>query len=286
MVLATAAFAISSRRDVGAGLIPPRPGPATAPSYLRSPLALDWRLHRGLLLGWTAGFVVMGVVFGAITGAVSEMPGEDNPQVQAVLERLVGQAGLADAFLAAILGILGLMASGYAIQAALRLRSEEEDLRAESVLATAVSRLRWSSSHLLFAVLGPALTLAVGGLAAGVTYGLSTADVQEELPRVLGAVLVQLPAVWVLAGITVALFGLLPCFAAFLSWGALGTFLLLGQFGELLQLDQWMLDLSPFTHIPNLPGDEMSAEPLLWLVVVAVVLTVVGLIGFRRRDII
>lgn len=83
----------------------------------------------------------------------------------------------------------------------------------------------------------------------------------------------------------VALFGALPRLVAFGSWAALGAFLLLGQFGKLLQLDQWMLDLSPFTHLPNLPGGEVSSGPLIWLVVVALLLTTVGTVGFRRRDI-
>ena len=285
VLLASAAYALSSRRDVGSGLLPPRLGPATASPALHSPLALAWRLHRVLLLGWTSGFVVMGVIFGGITESVSEML-NDSPQLKNLFEQLGGAAGLADAYLSAMMGLLGLVASGYAIQAALRLRAEEEDLRAEPVLAASVSRLRWSSSHLLFAIVGPAAALATAGLVAGLIYGLSISDVGEELPRVLGAALVQLPAVWVLAGITLALYGLLPRFAASASWGALGVFLLLGQFGELLALEQWMLDLSPFTHIPNLPGGEVSAQPLIWLVIVAVVLVAAGLIGFRRRDLI
>jgi ABC-2 type transport system permease protein len=46
-----------------------------------------------------------------------------------------------------------------------------------------------------------------------------------------------------------------------------------------------MLDISLFTHIPKLPGGEVSAEPLIWLVGVAAVLTIAGLVGFRRRGV-
>ena len=106
----------------------------------------------------------------------------------------------------------------------------------------------------------------------------------EQLPRVLASAVVQLPAVWVLAGIATALFGVLPRLTP-LSWAALGAFALLGLFGKVLQLDQWMLDASPFTHIPRLPGGDVSAEPLMWLVGVAAVLAVVGLTGIRRRDV-
>src|SRR6266545_4865479 len=51
VVLAAAAYAVLARRDVGAGVLPARLGPATAAPGLRSPLALAWRLHRGSLLG-------------------------------------------------------------------------------------------------------------------------------------------------------------------------------------------------------------------------------------------
>jgi len=281
--LATAAVALSARRDVGAGLLPPRLGPATAAPSLRTPLALAWRLHRGLLAGWTAGFAVLGVVLGGVAESVGDLL-RDNQSLQDVFARIGGSAGVIDAYLAAVMGILGLIAAAYGIQAALRLRSEETSQRAEPVLATAVGRLRWASSHLIFSALGPALALATAGLIAGLTHGLNTGNVGRELPRVLAGAMVQLPAVWVLAAIAVALFGLAPRLAP-ASWGALAGCLLFGLVGATLQLSQWLLDISPFTHIPKAPGAAVSATPLVWLVAVVVVLAAAGLIGLRRRDI-
>ncbi len=104
-----------------------------------------------------------------------------------------------------------------------------------------------------------------------------------QLPRVLGAAAVQLPAVWVLAAITIALFGLAPRLVM-AGWGALALFLVLGQLGPVLRLRQWAMDVSPFTHVPKLPGGEMRYAPVAWLVAVTVVLTAAGLTGFRRRD--
>jgi len=46
-----------------------------------------------------------------------------------------------------------------------------------------------------------------------------------------------------------------------------------------------VLDLSPFAHVPKLPGADASAAPLLWLALVVVALAAVGLLGFRRRDV-
>jgi ABC-2 type transport system permease protein len=131
---------------------------------------------------------------------------------------------------------------------------------------------------------GSAVLLVTGGLVAGVAHGLRAGDLGGELPRVLGGALVQLPAVWVVAGIGVALFGLLPRLVVGGTWAVLGIVLSITTFGELLRLDQWALDLSPFAHLPRVPAAEFTATPLAWLAVLALALGAVGLAGFRRRD--
>lgn len=281
-VLLAAAVTLSARRDVDAGVLPPRLGPASAAPGLRTPLALAWRLHRGLLLGWAVGLGCLGLVWGSVADSVKDLL-EDN-RLKDIFLRVGGQSGIVDAFMAGVMGLTAMIVSAYAVQATLRLRSEESSLHAEPVLATPVGRLRWATSHLAFAAGGPLLALAVCGLFTGLVYGLVTGDVGRELPRMLGGAMVQLPAVWLLAGIALALFGLAPRFAS-AAWGALAVFLLLGEFGAALQFDQWMLNLSPFTHIPKLPGAEVSATPLVWLVGITAVLAAAGLAGFRRRNI-
>jgi ABC-2 type transport system permease protein len=281
-LLATAAVVLSGRRDVGAGLLAARLGPATGAPGLATPLALAWRLHRGLLLGWTAGFAVVGVVLGGAAAGTGEMV-DDNANLRDVFARLGGRTGIIDSYLAAVLGILALIAAAYAIQAVLRLRAEETSGRAEPLLATATGRLAWAGSHLVFSIVGPAIALVVAALAIGVTHGLNTAQVGAEVPRVLGGALVQLPAVWVLTGLTVALFGLVPRLAG-ASWVVLAAFLLIGFVGAALRAGQWLLDVSPFTHVPKVPGTVVTVTPLVWLAAIAALLVAAGLAGLRRRD--
>jgi ABC-2 type transport system permease protein len=93
----------------------------------------------------------------------------------------------------------------------------------------------------------------------------------------------QLPAVWVLVGITLALFGLAPRLAR-ASWGVLAACVVVGQLGRLLQLPAWIIGLSPFIHAPQPPGGAVDAAPLLILVAVASAFATAGLLGWQRRD--
>jgi putative exporter of polyketide antibiotics len=281
-VTAFGAYSLSARRDLGAGLLAERLGPAEGSPVLRSPLALAWRMHRGALIGWSIGFAVAGAFFGGIAKDAGANVG-DNQNLRDIVVRMGGSAQLSDGFLASLTGVVGLIAGAYAIQTVLRLRNEEAEQRAEPILATSVTRLRWAASHLAFTLLGPAVALVSYGLVAGLVYGSSTSDVGSQLPRVLGGALVQLPAVWTLAAVTVVFFGLLPRVTP-IAWGALALCLLFGQFGAIFNFDQWLLDISPFTHVPRLPGGDVTAVPLVLLSVIAAAMAAAGLAGLRRRD--
>jgi ABC-2 type transport system permease protein len=52
-----------------------------------------------------------------------------------------------------------------------------------------------------------------------------------------------------------------------------------------LKLNQRVLDISPFTHIPKVPGTAVTATPLVWLTAIVALLVAAGLAGFRRRDV-
>ncbi|MFY1618803.1 ABC transporter permease [Micromonospora sp. WMMD736] len=281
VAVALVAYPVSVRRDVGAGVLPPRLGPATG--TLAGPFGLAWRLHRGQLLGWTVGFGLLGLVLGGAADAAGDAV-QGNEQVAELLARLGGSSTLAEAYLGSTLSLTALAAAGYGIQAALRARAEETAGRAEPLLATAVSRSRWLAAHLLFALLGPVVVLAVTGAATGLSYGLSVGDVGGEVPRMLGVGLAQVPAAWVLAGLAALLVGWLPRFS-WAAWAVLAGCLLLGQIGAVLKLSQWVLDLSPFTHTPQILSDNWTATPLLTLTALAALLLAVALKTFQTRNI-
>jgi len=283
VVIGAIAYILLPRRDFGVGILPPRPGPAEAVPSLRTPLALAWRLHRGPLIGWTIGLAVCGAVFGSIASGIGDIVGSSE-QTRQILERMGGSDVMTDTFLAAMVGIFGMTASLYGVQAALRMRGEETANRVEPLLSTSVGRLRWATSHLVFAFLGSAVVVVVTGVAMGLANGMRTHDVSGSVGDTIVAALVQLPALWVIVGVTVALFGIAPK-AVSAAWGVAGAALLIAMFGPVVNAPQAVLDVSPFSHIPKLPGQDVTATPLVWLSGIAVVTLAAGLAGWRRRDV-
>ncbi|MDT0479867.1 ABC transporter permease [Streptomyces doebereineriae] len=267
------AYVLAGRRDVGMSFVPTRPGPPVG--RLGTAGALAWRLQRGAVLGWSLGFFLAGVVYGGLTDGVADLVG-DNEKAREIFERMGGHSGITDAFLASMTGMLGLVAALYVVASVLRLHGEETSMRAEPVLANAVGRLRWASGHLVIAFGGSALIMLFAGLGFAVGYG-------KEVGPVLGACLVQVAAVWVVGGLAVLLYGLAPRVAP-LAWGVAGVVLLIGWVGPALDVPRAVLDLSPFGHLPKLPGGEMEWGPVLVLLALAAVLVTGGLAGLRRRD--
>jgi ABC-2 type transport system permease protein len=280
-LLSWLALVLSRRRDLGAGLVPPRVGRARATPSLGSPLGLAARLQRGSVIGWGAGLLVLAAAYGSITDSINEFV-QDNQALSDIVAAQ-GRGTIVEQYLAMSFRILALVAAGFAIQSALRIHSEETSTHAEQILATPVSRLRFAASHLVMAFGGTLVVLFLIGMAFGASDAGVTGDLDAIWTSIVG-VLVFAPAVWVLAGLSVAVIGVAPRASA-LPWAFLGLCFVIGMFGQLLDLAAWTQDLSPFQHVPRYPAADLQLLPLGALVALAGGLTAVGLAGLQRRDI-
>ncbi|HWS57238.1 MAG TPA: ABC transporter permease [Actinotalea sp.] len=278
--LAVVAFGLLERRDLGSGLLSERPGRVTAGRGLTGAYGLALRLERSTFLGWAFGYALLGAMLGTL---VSNLEGFMTGAASEFFAVLGGAEGLTEAFLGVELAMIGVFTSAFAVEAVLRLRGEETARRADLLMVTPLGRVRWAASHLTTALGGSVVLLGLVALTAGASTSSALGDT-AWFGRIAGAAAVQLPAVAVLAGLTMLAIGLAPRWASALSWGALVAFLLLGELGPLFELPSWLLDLSPFSHTPMLPGGDFSLGPVLGLSAVAVGLVAAGLAAFRRRD--
>jgi ABC-2 type transport system permease protein len=81
------------------------------------------------------------------------------------------------------------------------------------------------------------------------------------------------PAVWILAGIAAALWGLRPQWALW-AWAPVTLAVLVGYFAELLRLPTWVRWLSPYEHLAAMPMETFN-----WVSAISVTALAGALLG-------
>ncbi|MEI2715566.1 MAG: hypothetical protein V9E98_00970 [Candidatus Nanopelagicales bacterium] len=282
-ILLVIATALQSRRDLAAGALADRIGPAEAGGALRGAHSLAWRLERSTLLWWVVGYLAVGAFIGASRDALIQFA-DSSPALTDIFEALGGPGAIIDAFLATYIGLGGVVAAFFAVSIVMRLDHEERAGHTSAALSTVTRRSRWLSAYVLLALVGSALILIALGGVIGLTFGLQGDSGLSEVPRLLQASLAWLPAIVLVVGLTVALIGLLPRWAS-AAWVIVAAFALITELGPVFALPSWLVNLSPFSHIAKVPAESLSAAPLIALTVSGLLLAMIGYIAFQVRDI-
>lgn len=274
-VLLVAAAALRSRRDLGAGLVPDRPGPAAGPRWLASPLALAWRVHRTSVAVWTVVALVLGIVLGSIAPGVTKLLSSST--AADLIRRLGGAGKIEDSLLAAEFQIVALILTAFAIGVCTKASEDERAGLAEEVRATRISRTSLWIATAAVSVVGSIWLLGAAGVGAAVGSG-------RPFGSTVVALLAHGPAVAVTAGATLAILGARGRWTSY-GWAVFGAFVVLGMAGELLKLPRWVIGISPYTHVPLMPSAGFAYGPEFALAAVAAALLGAGWFAYSRRDI-
>jgi len=280
LIIAAVANEVCIRRDLGEGVIPARPGRKTASPFLKSPFGLAWRLCRQTVLIWALVALVAGAVYGSIVGELDSFL-ENNEMIKQMVEGPDGSNSLIDSYIAMLFMIMAMLGAVPVINSAMKVYAEEKHQRMEQVYATATPRIGMYAGFIYIALLQSVLFMlltALGFYAAGASTGLL------DLMVLLKAALVYLPALWVMLGLTVALVGILPRLSAAV-WVVIAYSFVTVYFGRVLTVPDWVVNISPFGTVPQIPVADFNAVPLILLTAIAVVLLVAGLVAYRQRDI-
>ncbi len=277
-------FGLQSVRDSGASLLPERRGRASARPLLAGAFGLAWRLQWGTVVAWAVGGAAFGLLAGSLSSLVQQAAASD-PSIEHSLEAVVGGAGsVTQTLVAAMFGFVGVLAAACATQAVIRMRQEESLGTAELLLATPVSRVRWLVDYLVVGALAIVIVLAVAA-GAGVLGLAASGDSSVGAGDVIATALAQVPAALVYLGVVALLFVLVPKATIGAGWAFVAAGVVVGEFGGLIGLPEWLRDVSPFTHTPVVTGAATDWSGGLWLAAVAVVAIAASVALMRRREV-
>ncbi|TWT02512.1 ABC transporter permease [Planomicrobium sp. CPCC 101079] len=280
-LLAALALYLNSIRDLGAGFLPSRPGKMHASGFLASPIGLAIRLQRTGMLAWAAGLLLIGASYGSVLGDLESFFAD----VDIMQEMLVQTEGfsLTEQFIPMLMSVMAIIAAIPAIMAVLKLKGEEKNERVEHVLGRAVSRNRLLGSYVLLAFIVGFVMLSLAGLGLGLV-GLSVMEEELALGMFYRAALAYLPAILAMISIAVLLIGWAPKLTG-LIWLYLIFSFVVVYLGGLFQFPEWVVQLSPFGHVPRIPIEDMNYLKLLLLTGGAAILAALGFAGYNKRDI-
>ncbi|PKZ63963.1 ABC transporter permease [Gordonia terrae] len=273
---------LATRRDVGAGLLAPRPGPdhsATLSSFAR----LSARLMKPLLWSWAGGVFAYGLVVGFMQPSVDELASGNR-----VFADVVGSSGantsLEALFDVTLMGFFAVASTAWAVTVMTRLREEETSGRTELLLATPTSRDRYVRTYLLLTGAGVLGILAVAPLAMAIGVWAADGDAVETGWVAVRSAAAQVPAAMLVSAVVFFLYALRPELAPS-GWIVVVAALFLGPLAGMLGAPQWLRDLSPFTHSPLVPVEPMNWLPVLLMTCLAGLVAVAAGWRFRARRI-
>lgn len=267
------AIVLRRRRDLGSGLLAARPGPERGSPRLADAVSLALDVHGPAIALWSVAVGVLGVAFGMIA------PGVGDLLESGVAKELLDDLG--GLLVAAVLSVVAVVISYFAVAVVAWAGGDEGSGRAELVLATATSRSRWLAASLLVALAGTAWLLLVTGFGLEIGYVAASGP---EIGDLVTAALAWVPAVWVVAGLAVLGFAWRPGWTG-LGWAWPGLFLVLTLVVELLELPAWVGDLSPYSHVPQVPAESWDWGAETGLLAVAGALLALSWWRFSERDI-
>lgn len=280
LVLVAGAVILRQRRDLGSGLIAARRGPAVGSPRLADALALCLRVNAALLVTWTLAAAAVGALFGAIAPGFANLL--DTGNAREMIQRIGGGGAAVDSLVAAVLSIVAIIHTYFAISVLAHTGTDETAGRAETVLATGTSRSRWYWSAVLVALAGTLWLLFVTGVFLIGGYGFAGSAPGSHPTRILPGALAWTPAVWLVAALAA---GLLAVRKAVLGWAIPALCLVVTLVGDLLRAPSWMRGISPYSHIPLLPSDHFRMLPGVVLLLLTGAVLLMAARWFRHRDI-
>lgn len=277
-------FALNVGRDYGQGLISASRGRVHGAVWLSGEWGLAFRLTRGPLAAWAATVFILAAAYGSVFNDM-KLFYEGNDMFRAMM--MVNNMEASDILgpvVALLMLIMGILGSIPVLMVFLRLRSEEKRWRLEQVYSKSVSKTSNILAYTAIAFVSAALMQVISGL--GMWAGASMVmESPPELSYTMKAALAWLPAMLVFIGLAVFIVGLVPKATGFVWVYLVYAFVTVYLGGMMnIPMKETLMKASPFGLLPRWPVEEYDWGPAAGLTGAFVVLTVLGVVLYRRRE--
>ncbi|MDR1806495.1 MAG: hypothetical protein LBR33_01025 [Propionibacteriaceae bacterium] len=280
VVLFDLAWLGERRRDGAAALVRPRDERPDRLALLGSVVGAPLRLNARHIIGWCAGLSLLGVVTALVTDEGGRLTAASE-QLSVILGE-TGEYDGAQGYLALVFVALGTVVALGGAGFTTSLLRQETSGQSRSILARPVRRLALVGADALTDV--AALVVISAGAGTGVWLALLAQEADLSWAAAATAALTWLSAALVTYALGLAVLGWRPMFAPGLAYAFATCSFLLDIIGSAVKAPEWLLNLSFWHHVPDVPREQPGWGFCLWTGVAVAVLAGVGAAGYRRRD--
>ncbi|GGI39589.1 ABC transporter permease [Mammaliicoccus stepanovicii] len=280
MIFLLIAMLLYARRDLESGLLPSRPGKRNANPIWLSPLGMQFKLYKVGNISWAIGMFIFGASYGSIFGELDAFI-KDNTMLQ---QMLAGKgSNYVESFLPTLMVILAIVSTIPALISLYKIKTEINEHRIEHILSRPVSRVKFFSSYIVVALFNSFIMIFLAALGLYIAQR-SVLNHPFHFWTIIHSGIVHVPAIITFVALGVLLIGWLNKWHFVVYLYLTYTFFVV-YLGQLLNLNDWLKNITPFQHIPEIPVEEMSYKGISILIAISIVFIVIGLLGFKRKDI-
>ena len=236
--------------------------------------------NKVLALSWSIALLLVGLSYGSIFGDIDKVIGQNE-----MLAEAFGQGDGTTMFIGLLFVISAVIACVPGLMVNSRLLTEEKTGRLEALnvgsLKNKISRGRIYLSHYLFALflsLFTYLLTLIGMYVASRGVDISITEKDYLLAFLNYSVVIVL-----VIGLSSLLIGISKQ-AHIVVWVYLTYMFLANYLGQILQIDDVFLRLSPILYLAEVPLESIDINIIIYLTIIAIIMMLAGMFLFKRRN--
>ncbi|HEY5304129.1 MAG TPA: hypothetical protein VIJ86_08745 [Acidimicrobiales bacterium] len=270
-------------RDVGGALFTHADSSAPRRFLLGSSWTFAWRERSSVWRWWTIGLAAFGAILGYLTHSLVSLAQTD-PSYVALLDRFgFGEMVTAVGFIALSSVVMSVAFAILVISWISSAASDEVKGRLEVAFATGPRRATWLVSVVASALL--AVTCVAATTTLAMWAGVRISGTSMSLLTVIEAVGSTLAIVPFIVGGTLLLVARAPRVAFAVGAVYVLVTYVVQALGPILKWPAFLLQIEPFHYLRGVPTQPFDLGGLTWISLVGVVVGVVGLWLYVRRDV-
>lgn len=280
LILLGLTYALAHQRELYGGILQEPKGRKTLSPLVIGVGTFLLKIYKTPLLIWFFVVFSFSTMYASIFGELETYIDSSELMQQMILVN--PEFSVTEQFVSLLMVVMALISTIPLLGIVHRILHEEDETYSALVLATPLSRMRYLGSFILQAILFSIL-LQITTAISFWFIGNMVVDFLPSLQTFITAAFAYLPAMWVMVGISVLLVGSFPTKEwlnyFYLGWAAFAIY-----FGRMLDFPKWTAKLTPFGWVSQYPVEELEKLPLIILFILSVVLIGIGMMGYRKRD--